>query len=239
MIFTDGNLANGLANEIISYLQDKLSSLDSIPKEKFLINKSLTREPESYADPKNQPHVMVALHMKQQGKPVHAHDTISFLIVTRNGSNSGLLSDRAVSLNEFIKGEEEMMKIDFEWYLSQQIFPPIARLTEFVPNLDHLKLAKALGIIYTLESNLLGLDTRKYVNNNSANNVSSEKTLLMEELTVQCSSCGGESQVTFLSECSHCNATLSLTLVVKKIDDFCNKASLTTAEDKVSSKRNL
>ena len=149
MIFADDILASDLASDIISYLQTKLSSLETIPREKFLINKSLTKEPESYADPKNQPHVMVALHLKQQGKPVHAHDTISFLIVTRNGSNSGLLSDRAVSLNELIKGEEEM-KIDYEWYLSQQIFPPIARLTEFVPNLDHLRLAKSLGIITDL-----------------------------------------------------------------------------------------
>jgi DNA polymerase alpha subunit A len=145
MIFSDDIAAQDLATGIISYLQIKLSSLEGIPPVKFLINKSLTKEPEAYADPKNQPHVMVALHMKQQGKPVHAHDTISFLIVSHNGLNSGLLSERAVSLAEFLKGGEEGMKIDYEWYLSQQIFPPIARLTEFVPHLDHLKLAKALG----------------------------------------------------------------------------------------------
>ena len=77
--------------------------------------------------------------------------------------------------------------------------------------------------------------------NNATNHnyVPSEKALLMEELTVKCSSCGGESQANPLSECTNCNAALSVTLFVRKIDDFCNKSSLITTEDKVNSKTRI
>jgi hypothetical protein len=53
---------------IHEYLRNKAEAIraGTIPLEKFVITKSLTKPPEAYTDAKNQPHVQVALAMKRK-----------------------------------------------------------------------------------------------------------------------------------------------------------------------------
>jgi DNA polymerase alpha subunit A len=53
---------------IHEYLRTKAEAIraGTIPVEKFVITKSLTKAPETYTDAKNQPHVQVALAMKRK-----------------------------------------------------------------------------------------------------------------------------------------------------------------------------
>lgn len=54
-------------DSIHNYLREKTKEIRShkIPLHKFIIIKALTKQPEDYADAKGQPHVQVALKMKQ------------------------------------------------------------------------------------------------------------------------------------------------------------------------------
>ena len=70
----------------------------SIPLEKYIITKSLTRNPEEYADTKNQPHVHIALRMKGRGLSFRNGDTVPYVICVVEGAN--VLSDRAFHFDE-------------------------------------------------------------------------------------------------------------------------------------------
>lgn len=63
---------------------------DLIPIEKFIITKSLTKNPEDYADQKTQAHVQVALSMKIRGLSAKVGDVIPYVIC--EGTESGLAS---------------------------------------------------------------------------------------------------------------------------------------------------
>ncbi|KAJ3078009.1 DNA-directed DNA polymerase alpha catalytic subunit pol1, partial [Physocladia obscura] len=83
-------------DEMLSKVHEYLTKIGEDVKagnvaiEKFIINKGLTKNPEDYADVKNQPHVQVALQMKAKGMPVRVGDTVPYVIVV--GEGSGLAS---------------------------------------------------------------------------------------------------------------------------------------------------
>ncbi|KAK5665249.1 DNA-directed DNA polymerase alpha catalytic subunit pol1 [Batrachochytrium dendrobatidis] len=52
----------------------------TVPLEKFIINKGLTKNPEEYSDKNSLPHVQVALALKARGGMVRAGDTIPYVI---------------------------------------------------------------------------------------------------------------------------------------------------------------
>ncbi|KJE89758.1 DNA polymerase alpha subunit I [Capsaspora owczarzaki ATCC 30864] len=68
---------------------------------KFVINKGLTKNPEEYADKKSQPHVQVALRLKEQGKAVRAGDTVPYVICS--GSQELGPADRAYHPDEILR----------------------------------------------------------------------------------------------------------------------------------------
>ena len=59
-----------------------------VPLEKFIIFKSLTKDPKDYADTKSQPHVQVALRMRAAGKSVKMLDAIPFVVCDDGSSNA-------------------------------------------------------------------------------------------------------------------------------------------------------
>jgi DNA polymerase elongation subunit (family B) len=69
---------------IHEYLRNKAEAIraGTIPLEKFVITKSLTKSPEAYTDAKNHPHVQVALAMKRKVCcsffPCQVHNEINF-----------------------------------------------------------------------------------------------------------------------------------------------------------------
>ncbi|KAI3875794.1 hypothetical protein MKX03_023717, partial [Papaver bracteatum] len=93
--------------------------------EKYVIMKMLTKPLEAYPDAKNQPHVQVALRLREAGysSGFSAGDTIPYIIcceqgTTSSGSSSGI-ADRARHPDEMKRSNCTWM-IDIDYYLAQQ-----------------------------------------------------------------------------------------------------------------------
>ncbi|KAI9099252.1 DNA polymerase family B-domain-containing protein [Phlyctochytrium arcticum] len=122
-----------------------------IPIDKFIITKSLTKQPDEYADKKSQPHLQVALSMKARGLSARAGDTIPYIICEVEGLEQGAgMAMRARHPDDLAK--DQTIKVDVEWYLSTQVHPPVARLIAPIEGTDGARIAECLG-----------LDTRKYI----------------------------------------------------------------------------
>ncbi|KAJ3207497.1 DNA-directed DNA polymerase alpha catalytic subunit pol1 [Entophlyctis luteolus] len=104
--------------------------------DKFVINKGLTKNPEDYADVKNQPHVQVALQMKAKGLSVRVGDTVPYVIVVGEGSGS-----QFVALLE-LTGKF----VDYQYYLANQVLPPLSRLLNPIEGTDQGRIAACLGL---------------------------------------------------------------------------------------------
>ncbi|KAI8922812.1 DNA polymerase family B-domain-containing protein [Entophlyctis helioformis] len=117
-----------------------------IPLEKFIINKarraSLTKNPEEYADKGSQPHVQVALQLKARGISAKTGDTIPYVICKGEEQQ---MSQRARH-PEDVTREGSTEKIDIEWYLSNQVHPPVSRLCQPIDGTDAARIADCLGL---------------------------------------------------------------------------------------------
>lgn len=174
-------LMNNVAGEegIVPVIHANLEELavqvreGKLPLEVFIISKNLTKDPESYADAKSQPHVVVAQRMKARGLSARAGDTIPYVICEGNGN--GALSERAYHPDEVKLNPE--LRVDSSWYLAQQVHPPVSRLCECIEGTDTARLAQCLG-----------LDSRKYTSSASSSsylqqNEDGETTRLMSFLS--------------------------------------------------------
>ncbi|KAJ3314637.1 DNA polymerase alpha catalytic subunit [Blyttiomyces sp. JEL0837] len=157
--------------DVISLIQEHLSSIsekvrnNEIPVAKFVINKGLTKNPEDYADLKNQPHAQVALAMRKKGLRVNVGDTVPYVIVT--GTDHGLAS-RAQHPDEVTREGSEY-KLDVEYYLANQVLPPIGRLLNPLNEITQDQIA-----------GWLSLDVTKFKATNSASFDDQENSLLFE-----------------------------------------------------------
>ncbi|GAB2231798.1 hypothetical protein Drorol1_Dr00010810 [Drosera rotundifolia] len=118
--------------------------------EKYVITKTLTKPPEAYPDAKNQPHVQVALRLKQSGysSGSSAGDTVPYVICCEQGSTLGKsagIAQRARHPDE-LKHNNENWMIDIEYYLSQQIHPVVSRLCACIQGTSPARLADCLGL---------------------------------------------------------------------------------------------
>merc|ERR1711962_1038240 len=107
------------------------------------ITKSLTKDPADYADKKALPHVQVAMRMNSSGgKKLKAGDTAQYVICE---DGSGLsATQRAYHVDE-VKASETL-KIDTQYYLSQQLHPVVSRLTEPIEGMEGARVAACLGL---------------------------------------------------------------------------------------------
>jgi DNA polymerase alpha subunit A len=162
-----------------------------IPLKKFAITKSLTKSPEDYkGDSKSQPHVQVALAMRQEGQSVRVGDVIPYIICKAEDDKKQLIGERAFH-PETVK--KKNLQIDLEWYFTAQIHPPIARLIEPLDGTDNVLIAQCLG-----------LDPTKFgirLNNTGDPNVAlpsltddSVKYKDVEKLVLKCPSCSKENE---------------------------------------------
>ncbi|KAG8054614.1 hypothetical protein GUJ93_ZPchr0001g30249 [Zizania palustris] len=117
--------------------------------EKYIITKSLTKAPEDYPDAKNQPHVQVALRLKQNGySGCSAGDTVPYIICTQQDSDnthSVGIAQRARHPEE-LKRDPNKWMIDIDYYLSQQIHPVVSRLCASIQGTSPARLAECLGL---------------------------------------------------------------------------------------------
>ncbi|RNC61911.1 putative DNA polymerase I alpha catalytic subunit [Trypanosoma cruzi] len=106
--------------------------------EDFVISKSLTKEPESYRGTAF-PHAAVALRMKQRKENVRVGDLIPYVIC--EGEH---LNDKAYHVDEVRRTKG--IRIDVEWYLSSQLYPPVMRLCEHIQGFSPEQLSEAMGV---------------------------------------------------------------------------------------------
>jgi DNA polymerase alpha subunit A len=116
-----------------------------VPAESFVITKGLTKDPSEYPDAKNQPHVVVALAMRAEGKNVSAGMHIPYVVCKPlPGQPAGNVSTRAFSVDALKK--DPTLQIDTDWYFSQQLHPPISRLCAVIEGTDSARIAECLGL---------------------------------------------------------------------------------------------
>jgi DNA polymerase alpha subunit A len=126
-----------------------------LPLEKYVITKGLNKHPNDYPDAKSLPHVFVAKMMLSDHKAVSVGDHIPYVITSLPDGEDGkhqdasakkaLASERARHPDEIIRSNG-VLKPDVEWYLTQQILPPISRLCEPIEGTSAGILAEKLGL---------------------------------------------------------------------------------------------
>uniref|UniRef100_A0A8D8V3S0 DNA polymerase n=1 Tax=Cacopsylla melanoneura TaxID=428564 RepID=A0A8D8V3S0_9HEMI len=119
----------------------------AVPLSLLEITKQLTKAPEEYTDRKALAHVQVALRLNlTNNKKLKQGDTISY-IICMDGTNEAA-TQRAYNIEELKQNKE--LKIDINYYLSQQIHPVVTRLLEPIEGTDAVRIAECLGLDTTL-----------------------------------------------------------------------------------------
>ena len=147
--------------EIVAAIHDHLRTLasnvrnGSLPLEQFVITKGLNKSPKDYPDVKGQPHLQVALKMLAENRHVNIGDHIPYVICVSSptaapGSvfahpEGASVAQRAHHPDEVFRSQSELT-VDVEWYLSQQILPPISRLCEPIEGTSQATLSIQLGL---------------------------------------------------------------------------------------------
>lgn len=165
----------------------------------------------------------MALRSKKFGKYFRTGDYVKYVICKKLEGGDNSLPGRAFHPEE-VMASHGKLQIDVEWYLGNQILPPINRLCEPIEGVEITHLAEAMG-----------LESKRYYNtvsgenqNDDANNrFDVEQTLSgvdrfaqCEEWVVKCSACGHVSAfkgihlengrvVNWGLSCSECNELLS------------------------------
>ncbi|XP_059612246.1 DNA polymerase alpha catalytic subunit [Phlebotomus argentipes] len=185
------------ADEKIEKIHSRLESIrqdiheDKVPLPLFVITKQLTRAPKEYASNANLPHVNVALRMNStQNRRFKKGDTVSYVICHDGTDNSQM--QRAYHLDELPLNDK--LKIDADYYLTQQIFPVISRLCEPLDGTNISRLAQCLGLdakkYKSLEEKI---DREEELNDvNTLVKSSAQKYHFCEKFTFKCVSCHHE-----------------------------------------------
>ncbi|KAF6171298.1 hypothetical protein GIB67_036966 [Kingdonia uniflora] len=142
------DVVEAIHNSLIKVQEDMRNGKVSL--EKYVITKSLTKPPESYPDGKSQPHVQVALRLKEGGYRVgcSAGDTIPYVICREQGvssSSSTGIAQRARHPEELEK-DNGIWIVDIDYYLAQQIHPVVSRLCASIQGTSPARLADCLGL---------------------------------------------------------------------------------------------
>ncbi|XP_010912024.2 DNA polymerase alpha catalytic subunit [Elaeis guineensis] len=148
-------LSGGTCEDVVESIHSTLMKVQEemrngeIELEKYVITKSMTKPPEDYPDAKNQPHVQVALRLKQNGySGCSAGDTVPYIICCQQGTSSGPTSGIAQRARhpEELKRDSGNWMIDIDYYLSQQIHPVVSRLCASIQGTSPARLAECLGL---------------------------------------------------------------------------------------------
>lgn len=129
----------------------------SIPVAKYIIYTQLGKAPKEYPNADSMPQVQVALREIARGKNVRRGDVISYVVTGDSKSTSEPVAKRSYTPQDVMKPDSGL-KVDVEWYLGKQIFPPVERLCANITGTSTSQLAEQLG-----------LDIRRYANNSTFN----------------------------------------------------------------------
>ena len=120
----------------------------------FIITKQLTRPPGDYANPDTFPHVCIANRKKSKEGKKDNELVSQFIPYIICEGESKYYAQRAYSPDEVLN---QKLKVDIDWYLSQQIYPPISRLIEHIDGVDGKFICECFG-----------LDAKKHTNMGSS-----------------------------------------------------------------------
>jgi DNA polymerase alpha subunit A len=145
----DQILSGTAADDVVSGIHDHMRQVASqvrnnqVPLNKYIIHKSLTKPPEAYPDAKGLPHVQVAKQLQARGDAITVGMHIQYVIT--KGDPGTNFATRAVHPEQIVRAEG-LLEVDHEWYLSNQIHPPISRLLSPIDGTDSAQLAECLGL---------------------------------------------------------------------------------------------
>jgi len=162
-----------VVTKIHDHLEEVAKQMRSgeLPLDKYVITKGLNKHPSDYPDARTLPHVFVARKMIKEHKAVSIGDHIPYVITSETEENEdgkqqqatakkAQATERARHPDEITRSEGRLQP-DVEWYLMNQILPPISRLCEPIEGTSPGLLAEKLG-----------LDSSKY--NNVSTNIDDE-----------------------------------------------------------------
>jgi DNA polymerase alpha subunit A len=190
---------------------------------KFVVTKSLTKDPSQYPDANSLPHVQVAMRLRKNGRRIGAGDYIKYVICKEpqdvdadrgaSGGASGLAS-RAFHPDEVIESNGALV-LDAEYYLENQVLPPMLRLCEPIESIDGSRLAVALG-----------LDSQKYARHEATERREHALTEFtdVDPITVRCPGCeshrefkgvvyAGKSVKSTGLNCAQCDSRLPMAVI--------------------------
>ncbi|KAL7410542.1 hypothetical protein BDY24DRAFT_399400 [Mrakia frigida] len=194
--FVLDHILSGEATELcIIKVHDYLTEMDEkirggkIPLEDFIINKRLGKNPEDYPDAKSQPQVQVALRIKARGGSAKSGDVMQYIFCLGADGKAARTgqADRAYHPDEIRKQPE--LKIDYEYYLAQQILPPIERLCDPIEGTDKARLAECLGLDAQRYAPKTGGDVEREFNTLGSQMSDKERFQDCDPFEVRCSSC--------------------------------------------------
>ena len=128
-----------------------------LPLEKYVITKGLSKHPNDYPDGNTLPHVYVAKMMLKENRLVNTGDHIPYIVtapieketaptdVQQPHVKAASMAERARHPDDIVRSNG-LLKPDIEWYLTQQILPPISRLCEPIDGTSQQILADKLGL---------------------------------------------------------------------------------------------
>lgn len=134
---------------------------ESIPIQKYIIHTQLGKAPTEYPNADSMPQVQVALREIARGKNIRRGNVISYVVTGDSKTSSEPVAKRAHAPQDLTK--DSNLKIDVEWYIGKQIFPPVERLCANITGTSTEQLAEQLG-----------LDVRRYSNNSSSHSSSND-----------------------------------------------------------------
>jgi len=150
-----GKTKEDIVECVHNYMGELATSVraNGVPMEQFVVTKGLNKNPREYPDAKNQPHLQVALRMLENNKPVNIGDHIPYVICLNSASegedaksqSSSLIARRAHHPEEVARSNGTLT-VDYEWYLNNQILPPISRLCEPIDGTSIAILSTQLGL---------------------------------------------------------------------------------------------
>jgi DNA polymerase alpha subunit A len=154
---TDQILSGMVSETVLQNIHNHLEELAAamrngdLPLEKYVITKGLSRHPNDYPDAKSLPHVFVAQAMLKSNRAVNKGDHIPYIITVEPEASEGEAKKNTSSTErarhpDEIKRSDGALKPDIEWYLTQQILPPVSRLCEPIDGTSQAILAEKLGL---------------------------------------------------------------------------------------------